>query len=315
MSEERKRTRHKRKKTKVEFFIHYLILRAVIFLVMLMPVQWSLNFAAFLGRRLWKYYKRGRIRALDNLRASYPNENEQWYEYVGKRSFEQVVMLVIDILYTPKLVRKDNWRQFSRFISTEYAKWIIHEHKGALMVTGHYGNFEIVGYMLGLFGFDINSVARPLDNPYINDYLYGVRERKGQKILNKKGASNEFGDILQSGATIGFIGDQDAGKRGIFVDFFGRKASAYKSIALAALYYNVPIIVGITRRVGNRFFFEVELEQIIMPADWKDKDDPVRWVSQEYNSALERAIRKDPTQYWWLHRRWKTRPKNELAQE
>jgi KDO2-lipid IV(A) lauroyltransferase len=280
-----------------------------------MPVQRSLNFAAFLGRCLWKHYKRGKIRAIDNLRASYPNETEQWYESVGKRSFEQVVMLVIDILYTPKLVRKDNWREFSHFTNTEYAKWIIHEHKGALMVTGHYGNFEIVGYMLGLFGFDINSVARPLDNPYMNDYLYGVRERHGQKILNKKGASNEFGDILQSGATLGFIGDQDAGSRGIFVDFFGRKASAYKSIAIAALYYNVPIIIGITRRVENRFFFEVELEQIIMPADWKDKDDPIRWVSQEYNSALERAIRKDPTQYWWLHRRWKTRPKNELAQE
>jgi KDO2-lipid IV(A) lauroyltransferase len=316
MSEVKKRRkRHKRKKTKVEFFIHYLIIRAVIFFVMLMPVQRSLNFAAFLGRCLWKHYKRGKIRAIDNLRASYPNETEQWYESVGKRSFEQVVMLVIDILYTPKLVRKDNWREFSHFTNTEYAKWIIHEHKGALMVTGHYGNFEIVGYMLGLFGFDINSVARPLDNPYMNDYLYGVRERHGQKILNKKGASNEFGDILQSGATLGFIGDQDAGSRGIFVDFFGRKASAYKSIAIAALYYNVPIIIGITRRVENRFFFEVELEQIIMPADWKDKDDPIRWVSQEYNSALERAIRKDPTQYWWLHRRWKTRPKNELAQE
>ncbi len=316
MSEVKKRRkRHKRKKTKVEFFIHYLIIRAVIFFVMLMPVQRSLNLAAFLGRCLWKHYKRGRIRAIDNLRASYPNETEQWYESVGKRSFEQVVMLVIDILYTPKLVRKDNWREFSHFTNTEYAKWIIHEHKGALMVTGHYGNFEIVGYMLGLFGFDINSVARPLDNPYMNDYLYGVRERHGQKILNKKGASNEFGDILQSGATLGFIGDQDAGSRGIFVDFFGRKASAYKSIAIAALYYNVPIIIGITRRVENRFFFEVELEQIIMPADWKDKDDPIRWVSQEYNSALERAIRKDPTQYWWLHRRWKTRPKNELAQE
>jgi KDO2-lipid IV(A) lauroyltransferase len=63
--------------------------------------------------------------------------------------------------------------------------------------------------------------------------------------------------------------------------------------------------------VDDRFFYEIEVVRLIMPDEWKDKDDPLMWVSQEYVKVFEEAIRKDPTQYWWIHRRWKTRPKSE----
>lgn len=311
MSIYNEKKRKKRKPTKFEHWLLYIFVRFVVFVIMLFPVEKSLAFAAFLGRRLWDHYHRGRKRALINLELAFPEKDQQWYIETGRRSFEQIVMLVMDILYTPKMVKKDNWQDYSRYINCEQAKWLIHEHKGCLMVTGHYGNFEIMGYLLGMFDFDIYSIARPLDNPYINDWLYGVRQKKGQKIINKKGSSNEFGDILQKGATICFIGDQDAGRKGIFVDFFGRKASSYKSIAIAAAYYNVPVGIAVSRRVDNRFFFEIETIRVIMPDEWQDKDDPIRWISQEYNKALEDGIRKDPSQYWWLHRRWKTRPKEE----
>jgi len=185
------------------------------------------------------------------------------------------------------------------------------EGKGLLMVGGHYGNFEIIGYLLGLFGFDVYSIARPLDNRFINDYLYGVRRRVGQKIIDKKGASKLMDRIVSDGATVCFIADQDAGKKGLFVDFFGRKASTYKSIGLLALTYNIPIAVGYSRRIGNRFFFEICAARIIFPEEWADKDDPLKWVTAEYTTALEDLIREDPSQYWWLHRRWKHRPKEE----
>jgi KDO2-lipid IV(A) lauroyltransferase len=143
----------------------------------------------------------------------------------------------------------------------------------------------------------------------LNKYLYGVRQKKGQKIINKKGASNDIGKVLEKGASLGFIADQDAGRKGVFIDFFGRKASAYKSIALSAMYYNVPIAVAVSRRVGNKFLFEIEVQRVIMPEEWQDKDNPILWVTQEYNSAFEAAIRKDPSQYWWMHRRWKSQPR------
>jgi KDO2-lipid IV(A) lauroyltransferase len=196
-------------------------------------------------------------------------------------------------------------------INIERAKWMMQEGKGLLMLTGHYGNFEIPGYAMGLFGFNIYSIARPLDNKFINKYLYSVREKNGQKIIDKKGASDMMVDLVEQGATMCFIADQDAGKKGVFVDFFGRKASSYKSIGLLALQYNKPIVVGVCRQVPGEFFFEVEVGRIIEPHEWANAENPLQWITQEYNIALEDLIRKDPAQYWWLHRRWKSRPKEE----
>ena len=133
----------------------------------------------------------------------------------------------------------------------------------------------------------------------------------GQKIIDKKGAAKLMGKAASTGATLCFIADQDAGKKGIFVDFFGRKASTYKSIGLIAITNNIPIVVGYSRRIGNRFYFELGVNRIIFPEEWADKEDPLKWITAEYTKAIENFVREDPSQYWWLHRRWKHRPKTE----
>ena len=289
----------------------YVTLRILVIFLYLFDVETNLNTACFLGRLLWRHYHRGRRRALANLRASFPEKSEQWLWQTGRRSFEHIVMLAIDVLFTPRLVKRYNWRDYSRYKNVERAKWLMQQGQGLLVVTGHYGNFEITGYLLGLFGFNIYSIARPLDNKFINKYLYEVRRQVGQKIIDKKGAAELMGKLASSGATLCFIADQDAGKKGIFVDFFGRKASTYKSIGLLAITNNIPIGVGYSRRIGNRFYFEIGVNRIIFPEEWAAKDDPLKWVTAEYNKAIEEFVRQDPSQYWWLHRRWKHRPREE----
>ncbi len=307
----RKKKKHKR--NIVIDWLQYVMLRTLLVFVFIFDVETILEFACFLGSLLWKHYDRGRERAMINLRASFPDKDDAWLERVGQRSFQQIVMLSADVLFSPRLVKKYNWRRYSRFKTAERAKWMMMENKGMLMVAAHYANFEIMGYMLGLFGYNIYSIARPFDNPFLNRYLYGVREHAGQHIIDKKGASRLMDQIISEGATLCFIADQDAGRKGVFVDFFGRKASTYKSIALVAMTYNLPIGVGYSRRVGNRFFFEIGVNRIIMPEEWADKDDPLTWITAEYTQAIESFIREDPTQYWWLHRRWKHRPKGEIT--
>lgn len=311
MGKRKKKKKKPEERNPILDWMGYACLRVGVAILYCFGVKRSLKFAKFLGTLLWDHYKKGRSRAIENLKASFPEKDDEWIEKVGKRSFQQVVMLVVDILFTPRIVGKDNWRQYSRYINAERVKWMIKEHKGMLLLTAHYGNFEIMGYILGLFDFDIYSIARPLDNRFINKWLYGVREKKGQKIINKKGASDVMAEIVQSGAALGFIADQDAGKKGVFVDFFGRKASTYKSIGLVAIQYGMPIAVGMSRRVGDDFYFEIEVGRIITPDEWADKDDQLKWVTQEFSTAMEDLIRKDPTQYWWLHRRWKHRPREE----
>ncbi|MBN2593175.1 MAG: lysophospholipid acyltransferase family protein [Sedimentisphaerales bacterium] len=304
----------KRKKKKHNLLVDwltYFLLRVLVVFLYLFDVETNLNTACILGRLLWKYYHRGRKRALENLRASYPEKSEQWIWRTGRRSFEHLVMLTIDILFTPRLVKKYNWRDYSRYKNVERAKWLMLEGQGLLMVGAHYSNFEIIGFLLGMFGFEIYSIARPLDNKYISRYLYGVRRAAGQRIIDKKGATALMEELASRGSTLCFVADQDAGKKGVFVDFFGRKASTYKSIGLLALTKNMPIVVGYSRRVDNRFFFEIGINRIIFPEEWADKDDPLKWVTAEYTRAIEEFVREDPSQYWWLHRRWKRRPKEE----
>jgi len=313
--QQKKKNKHKR--NILLDWLAYIGLRILVLFLYLFNIETNLKTACYLGRLLWKYYARGRNRALENLRAGFPQADEDWIKKTGQRSFEQIVMLAVDMLFTPRLVKKTNWRQYSKYINCERVKWLMKEEKGLIVIAGHYGNFEIMGYLLGLFGFKIYSVARPLDNRFISRYLYGVRQRAGQKIIDKKGASEMINELISSGATLCFIADQDAGRKGVFVDFFGRKASTYKSIGLLAITNNIPIGVGYSRRVDNRFFFEIGIERIIYPNEWKDKDNPLEWVTAEYTKAIESFVRRDPTQYWWLHRRWKHRPKdeqNKLAQ-
>jgi len=312
MSDSTPRKKKKKKKNNlVTDWLLYLCLRILVVFLYLFDVETNLNTACFLGRVLWKYYHRGRKRALDNLRASFPEKSEQWIWQTGQRSFEHIAMLAIDVLFTPRLVKKYNWRNYSLYKNVERAKWLMQEGKGILMVAGHYSNFEIMGYLLGLFGFNIYSVARPLDNKFINNYLYKVRQQAGQKIIDKKGAAELMGTISSSGATLCFIVDQDAGRKGIFVDFFGRKASTYKSIGLMAITNNIPVVVGYSRRLDNRFYFEIGVNRIIFPEEWAEKDDPLTWITAEYTKAIEQFVRQEPSQYWWLHRRWKHQPRED----
>jgi len=302
----------KKKGNVVLDYLLYLLLRIGLAILYRFRVEQVLKFACFLGKVMWKHYERGRKRSIDHLKASFPEKDDEWIEKTGRRSFQQIVMLTVDMLFTPRIVKRDNWDHYSTYVNLEQTKWLIQGGQPVLMVTGHYGNFEIMGYLMGLFGFKTYSIARPLDNRFISNYLYGIREKAGQKIIDKKGAAEQMQQMVEEGATLGFIADQDAGKKGLFVDFFGRKASTYKSIGLLAMQYNMPICVAACRRDGNRFFFEIEIERLIMPEEWADKDKPLEWITQEYTRAIEDFVRKDPSQYWWLHRRWKHRPKGEL---
>jgi KDO2-lipid IV(A) lauroyltransferase len=157
-------------------------------------------------------------------------------------------------------------------------------------------------------------VARRLDNAYVNHWLLGVREKQGQRIVAKKGATDDVIKVLEDKGAVGLIADQNAGSKGIFVDFFGRKASAYKSIGLLAMEYNVPVVVGYARRTGKPFGFRIGAQDIIYPEDWANEPNPLLYITQRYTTAIERVVRQDPGQYLWVHRRWKTRPKGEAPE-
>jgi KDO2-lipid IV(A) lauroyltransferase len=294
----------------------YLALRIVSMAVHSWGVGVSLELAKGVGTFMYVVDRKHRERAMGNLRRSFPQMSDRRLRMMAHRSMQGLCMLGVEVLFTTRLIRIDTFRKYvvlgERF--REVLDLLLKNERGLIMLTGHYGNWEILGYVLATLGFPTVSIARPLDNPYVSEFVFGVRERTGQRIIAKKGATQEVVDVLDARGTVGFIADQNAGSKGIFVDFFGRKASTYKSIALLAMQYEVPVVIGCARRINDRFQFECVCQDVIYPADWKSQDDPMRYITQRYTKAIEDMVRVDPGQYLWVHRRWKTRPKGEAAE-
>lgn len=279
------------------------------------PVDSNLQTAQLIGDIMYRVDRKHRERALANLRRSFPDMNPRQHQRLARQCMHQLVMLAVEVLFTTRLIRLDTWATYCRLENfNEALGLLLKPRQGLILLTGHYGNWEILGYVLATLGFETTSVARPLDNPYLNDWLLGVRERQGQKIVGKKGATTEVTDVLDRHGAVGFIADQNAGSKGVFVDFFGRKASTYKSIGLLAMQYEVPVVIGYARRNDGRFHFTLGVQDIIYPEQWKAQNDPLRYITQRYTRGIEDIVRADPGQYLWLHRRWKTRPRGEAPE-
>ncbi|MFQ5430012.1 MAG: lysophospholipid acyltransferase family protein [Phycisphaerae bacterium] len=263
------------------------------------------------GNRLLSRFREHRRRAERHIRLAFPDLDDAAVSSMARASMQQLAMLAVEVLLTPRLITPWTWARHITLHRLDEAIRALLARKGCIMLTAHYGNWELLGYALATLGFDVVAVMRPLDNPYLNRYLLERRERSGLRLLYKKGASRSAAEVLESGGALCFIADQNAGRKGLFVDFFGRKASTYKSIGLLAMAHDVPIIVGCARRRSRRFEYEVCVNRIIRPEEWRDREDPLMWITQAYSRAMEDFIRVAPEQYLWIHRRWKTRPKEE----
>ena len=293
-------------------YLAYLGLRA--FAMSVHMFGWEANYrtARWIGNMLYRFDRRHRRRALEHLRRSFPAWSEQQRRRVAQASMRNLVYLGLEVLFTTRLITPGRWRRHIALTNmADTIRLLLERKTGAIMLTGHFGNWEVVGYTMAALGFPSVSIARRLDNPYIDRYIFGIRQKAGQLILDKRGATQAAPGVLDSRGVVGFIADQDAGRKGAFVDFFGRKASTYKSIALLAMQQQVPVIIGYCKRLDEQYHFELGIERVMYPQEWADKDDPMMWITQEYTTALEGIVRRAPEQYLWVHRRWKHRPKGE----
>ncbi len=301
-----------RPRNKVLDYLLYLAVR--LFAMVVHMFGWKANYrtARWAGNMMFRFDRRHRQMALEHLRRSFPNWPEEKIRQVARASFRHLVYFGIEMLFTTRVVTPDRWRQYAILTNqAENIRLLTERKRGIVYVAGHFGNWERVGYTMAILGFDGYAVARPLNNPYLNRYIMDIRQKRGLTILDKRGATEQMDAILRSHRYVSFIADQDAGRKGLFVDFFGRPASTTKAPALVAMQYQVPVVVGYGRRRDHTFGFEIGIERIIHPDEWVDKDDPLRWITQQYTHAMENVIRRNPAQYLWIHRRWKHRPKGQ----
>jgi Kdo2-lipid IVA lauroyltransferase/acyltransferase len=292
----------------VDWLVYFLIRVVVCVLQTLSPGQ-ARAFAAWLAWLAHRFDRRHRLVAHENLQHAFGSRfSDARRDRTVRAVYRHFCTLLIEIVHTPRKLHPTNWR---RHIELPQGRRLIAHLLGdrpLLFVTGHFGNWEMAGYLLGMLGFRTYAVARPLDNPYLDDFLRRFREATGQKILAKHGDFEQMQQILAGRGILATLADQDAGQRGLFVDFFGRPASTHKAVALLALEYRVPLLVIGTPKIAEPMRYRVDLRDAIFPEEYEGRPDAVKAMTQRFTTALEGAVRGAPEQYFWLHRRWKHQP-------
>ncbi|MBX6313399.1 MAG: lysophospholipid acyltransferase family protein [Isosphaeraceae bacterium] len=300
----------KRPRNRVVDYLAYIGVRLIVAIAQALSIEQSYAFADLLAAVLYVVDQRHRRVGLENLRLAFGDRySAAQRDRIIQGVYRHFCRMLMEMMHIPRKLHLTDWRQRIRLVGHEPILDRLLDGGPMIMVTGHFGNWEMAGYLFGLFGFPPNSVARTLDNPYLDRFLRRFRERTGQMLIPKKGGYDQMLEVLRGGGVLSFLADQDAGPRGLFVEYFGRPASTHKAIALLAIEHNAPVVVGGARRIGPGFRYEVVCEDLIAPDDWADAPDAVRLITQRFTAALERIVRRDPEQYLWLHRRWKHQPK------
>ncbi|MGB9691166.1 MAG: lysophospholipid acyltransferase family protein [Candidatus Sumerlaeaceae bacterium] len=180
----------------------------------------------------------------------------------------------------------------------------------AVFLTGHIGNWELQGAAVAALGFQMDAVLKPLHNPLIDREVARRRLQRGFGLIPTTGPLKAIVSSIRTGRHPVFLADQDARRSGMFVDFFGHPASTATGPAYFALKLKVPIIVGFSTRNRDR---QRTLTLHIFPPIEPDADAPFQEellrLTQEHVNMLEGLVRDYPDSYFWLHRRWKTRPR------
>ena len=300
-------------KTTLKLYAQYAAARTAAALLSAFPPEQNLVTAKLVARLSIFLSPKRLARAVQHVALAFPERDAAFHQTTAMRSIEHMLgLFMVDALVMPRLITRRTWTQRVTLApGFERALPYLQSEKPCLFVTGHVGNWEILGYVLALVGVKMTALARPLDNPYISDWLFNIREKSGLKILTKWGATEELQRVLADGGKVGFIADQNAGDDGLYVPSFGRLASTYKSIPLLAVHQSIPVICGYARRVGGQFRYELCTTDVILPSEWEGQEDPVFYVAARFNRAIENMVRESPEQNLWVHRRWKSRPKFE----
>jgi Kdo2-lipid IVA lauroyltransferase/acyltransferase len=290
-------------------FSVYILIRFVVTVLQALPVAWCTGIAQGLGRLLHAVNRRHRAVARDNLRHAFgANLSDAALDQTVRGVYFHFSRMLLEIIHAPRRLRPHNWRRHIELVGGRQIVDSLLSDRPLLIVTGHFGNWEIAGFALGLLGFKTYAVARTLDNPHLDDYLRQFREKTGQKLLDKRGDLDKMQDILAAGGVVATLADQDAGQRGLYVDFFGRPASTHKAIALLALEHKTPLLVTTTANRGRFLDYAICLDDRIMPEEYDGRPGAVKEITARFSKALENGIRRAPEQYFWLHRRWKHQP-------
>jgi Kdo2-lipid IVA lauroyltransferase/acyltransferase len=241
------------------------------------------------------------------IAAAFPDLSPEAVVSLARASYRHLGRTFIETALLDSL-GKDGLQQLVETVEGwEEIEEVMSKGKGAVMVTGHIGNWELAGAYVAARGVPLDAIARGMANPLFDAFLNHTREAMGMTVVHDSEAVRRTPRSLRAGRAVAFVADQGVlGLASTFVPFFGRPAKTPRGAAVFALRFDVPVIFVVALRQPNgRYRIVVER---IEARKTGDRDRDVDAIVARFTQHLEKWVRAVPAQYFWQHRRWKRQP-------
>lgn len=254
--------------------------------------------------------RRHRQVAKDNIRLALGYDSDKKIEELAKANFIHLTTVFLETLGATR-INPENCNDFVTVNGLEFLLESLSKGKGLFTLTGHFGNWEWLAYVTPFYIKNrLNVVVRPLNSARLNRVLTKLRERSGNRVIDKKRATGAIFRTLQDNEMVGVLLDQVSSRgEGVYAPFFGVYVLTNRALALLAIKTGSPVHpIFIRRGVNGKYAIEVE-PAISIPTHGSLKD-RIFQATSLFNLSIERQIRADPSQWYWIHRRFKRYVRN-----
>jgi KDO2-lipid IV(A) lauroyltransferase len=263
----------------------------------------STAIAHVLGDFVYHTLKTRRTLVTENLALTFPEKSSFEINAIASRVYRNQAENIIEMLRLPMIKTAEDAAQLIDVDARNFLSKTLGQHKGGILVSAHFGNWELLGLCCGLLVTPFTIVVKPLKNPQIDRQINAWRTMHGNRIVYDWLALRDGLRTIRTGGIVVMLGDQSDPGGSFFTEFLGRRTSVFLGPAWLALKAGVPLFVGMCRRTGDGRY-KVENEEIELGDLGTTKADAEELV-RRYTKVLERYIYQYPEEWFWLHNRWK----------
>ncbi|MCD6595640.1 lysophospholipid acyltransferase family protein [bacterium] len=291
-------------KPTIKHRFEYIGLKFIIFLLKILPHRSALWLGGIIGKFLWILGIRRKV-SRKNFELCFGEiYSKKESDKILSESYTDFCKSMVEFARLPKICnRTDELVHFENF---EILQKLAEKKRGAILITGHFGSWELFAAALAKAGIAIDVVVGIQKNHIVDKFLVEYREKMGIGIIRVGVASRGILRSLKSNRMIAMLSDQDAGKSGIMVNFFGNRASTAAGAAVFALKTKCPVVAGYIARNPDGYTHTGYVRKLTIPEPTGDNEKDISRLTQFFTDIIQEGIEKYPSQYFWAHRRFKS---------
>jgi KDO2-lipid IV(A) lauroyltransferase len=309
----RRRRERRRRQSPGRDRAEYLLLRAIVGVLAALPLVVALRLGELVALLAYLVDVPHRRIGMTNLGIAFPDRPLSARRRILRRSFLNLGRMAAELAHLPKLsdaALRDMVRFEDEAWWEEAITW--ERSTGVMVLSGHFGNWELLVYAHGRRGHPVHLVHRAIANPLVDRWLDLVRRGAGTHMIRKREGAGAVLRALRERALLVLPFDQNSTRGlGVFVKFFGLAASTNAGLARIALRADAPIVPVFIVREGWRARHRVHVLPIMQVERTDDMQADVLHNTQRMSDVFEDMVRRYPEQWLWMHKRWKTRPPGE----